>query len=129
MFLVLGITPCLAQTGSYRALSKTAKEVGVVGATVIALDQDSIALGVTTTDAEESLASAKWSTLCCISTCAEMCRLEPKALPVIYLEEQEELLGEVVVQVERPLVKLLEGGILQYDVALLSRRPWLLLLG
>lgn len=127
LFVITGLlaTHVLAQSYSGVLIDKESKEP-VDLATVVLLSNDSTAIAVVPSDqgGHFSLSGdgARWLQVSHILY--ESMRLElPNGFQdTIYLDQKSELLSELVVKAERPMMKLLEGGIPSYDIDVLFEK-------
>lgn len=123
--LLTGLT-CLATDYHTLLRDKTTGEA-VAGATALLMAPDSTTLAVVVSDAEGAV-RLSGEGACCLRISHLMYHpltvdLVGATLPdTLRLEPRSELLEELVVSTDRPVMKLLEGGISSYDVELLFEK-------
>lgn len=120
MLCAIGV---MAQEVTYKSVIKDRKEQVVEFATVVLLDSDSLILTAGASDAEGAfLLTAEGAQYLRISHLAYKDALLSLTEPlpeVIYLENGDLALDELVVKADRPLMKLVDGGIPSYDIDVL----------
>ena len=123
--LLTGLT-CLA-TDYHTLLRDKSTGEAVAGATALLMASDSTTLAVVVSDAEGAV-RLSGEGACCLRISHLMYHplmvdLVGAALPdTLRLEPRSELLQGLVVSADRPVMKLLEGGISSYDVELLFEK-------
>lgn len=113
----------MAQEVTYRSVINDRREQVVEFATVVLLDGDSLVLTVGASDAEGAFEltaeGARYLRISHLAYQDALLSLEEPLPEVIYLEEGDMALDELVVKADRPLMKLVDGGIPSYDIDVL----------
>lgn len=120
MLWAIGAMP---QEVTYSAIIKDRQEQVVEFATVMLLDSDSLVLTVGASDVEGAFSlraeGARFLRISHLAYKDATISLSEPLPEVIYLEEGDSMLNELVVKAERPLMKLIDGGIPSYDIDVL----------
>ncbi|MDN4753080.1 outer membrane beta-barrel protein [Porphyromonadaceae bacterium W3.11] len=120
LFCAIGV---MAQEVTYKSVIKDRKEQVVEFATVVLLDGDSLVLTVGASDSEGTFSltgeGAKYLRISHLAYKDALLSLSEPLPEVIYLEESDLSLDELVVKADRPLMKLVDGSIPNYDIDVL----------
>lgn len=122
IFALITLQVAFAQNYQSTLKDKATGEA-IDAATVVLLAADSTTVAVTTSDTtgQFNLAGegAKWLQVTHLVYHPLRIELSSDLPKTLYLEQQSELLDELVVKADRPLMKLVDGGIPSYDIDVL----------
>lgn len=120
VYCLLALSDLLKAQVTYSARIMSEDQQPVEYATVVLLDKDSLAICVGVSDREGIFSlSADYAELLRISHLSYKDTLIPLSSPlpvIIYLEERKHEIGEVVIRADKPIMKIIEGGIPSYDI-------------
>lgn len=123
LFLHLSFCGLTEAQVTYKATIMNNKQEVVEFATIVLLDSDSLAVCVGTTDIEGrfslSADNAKYLRVSHLTHKDTLINLANQLPPIIYLERNDLELDEVVVKADKPIMKIIEGGIPSYDIDVL----------